>query len=73
MISITYLKKATGLVWPAKNGSGKSTLLNMITDNLQPDTGVIERGETTVMGYFHQAGITFKDDERVIDVVKNVC
>src|SRR6202012_3067723 len=24
------------------------------------------------MGYFHQSGITFKEDERVIDVVKNV-
>jgi ATP-binding cassette subfamily F protein uup len=24
------------------------------------------------MGYFHQAGIIFKDDERVIDIVKNV-
>jgi len=25
-----------------------------------------------VFGYFHQSGITFKEDERVIDVVKNV-
>jgi ATP-binding cassette subfamily F protein uup len=65
-------KKGDRIGLAGKNGSGKSTLLNMITDNLQPDTGVIERGETTVMGYFHQAGITFKDDERVIDVVKNV-
>jgi len=44
----------------------------MITGNLSPDSGTIETGETTVLGYFHQAGITFKEDERVIDIVKNV-
>jgi ATP-binding cassette subfamily F protein uup len=65
-------KKGDRIGLAGKNGSGKSTLLNMITDGLQPDSGTIERGETTVLGYFHQAGITFKDDERVIDVVKNV-
>ena len=65
-------KKGDRIGLAGKNGSGKSTLLNMITDSLLPDLGIIERGETTVLGYFHQAGITFKDDERVIDVVKNV-
>jgi ATP-binding cassette subfamily F protein uup len=65
-------KKGDRIGLAGKNGSGKSTLLNMITGALQPDKGTIETGETTVMGYFHQAGITFKDDERVIDVVKNV-
>ena len=65
-------KKGDRIGLAGKNGSGKSTLLNMITDSLLPDSGIIERGETTVLGYFHQAGITFKDDERVIDVVKNV-
>ena len=65
-------KKGDRIGLAGKNGSGKSTLLNMITNGLQPDSGVIERGETTVMGYFHQSGIVFKDEERVIDVVKNV-
>jgi ATP-binding cassette subfamily F protein uup len=44
----------------------------MITGNLKPDKGEIVPGETTVMGYFHQSGMSFKEDERVIDVVKNV-
>ncbi|NNU34182.1 ABC-F family ATP-binding cassette domain-containing protein [Mucilaginibacter sp. S1162] len=65
-------KKGDRIGLAGKNGSGKSTLLNMITGNLKPDSGHIQIGETTVLGYFHQSGIVFKDEERVIDVVKNV-
>ena len=65
-------KKGDRIGLAGKNGTGKSTLLNLITGGLQPDTGTIEKGETTVMGYFHQSGIVFKEDERVIDIVKNV-
>jgi ATP-binding cassette subfamily F protein uup len=73
MTDFNYVfKKGDRIGLAGKNGSGKSTLLNIITGGLQPDKGIVEKGETTVMGYFHQAGIVFKDDERVIDVVKNV-
>ncbi|MCJ8210422.1 ABC-F family ATP-binding cassette domain-containing protein [Mucilaginibacter sp. RS28] len=65
-------KKGDRIGIAGKNGSGKSTLLNLITQNINPDTGEVIKGETTVIGYYHQQGITFKEDERVIDIVKSV-
>ncbi|RZA01026.1 MAG: ABC transporter ATP-binding protein [Sphingobacteriaceae bacterium] len=65
-------KKGDRIGLAGKNGTGKSTLLNLITGGLTPDSGTIDKGETTVFGYFHQQGIAFKEDERVIDIVKNV-
>lgn len=55
-----------------KNGVGKSTFLNIITQNLQPDEGRISVGETVVYGYYKQSGIQFNDNDRVIDIVKNI-
>ncbi|PIE50705.1 MAG: ABC transporter [Flavobacteriales bacterium] len=55
-----------------KNGAGKSTLLNII-QNLEPaDSGEIETGETIKFGYFSQKGLTYKEDERVIDFIKEI-
>jgi ATP-binding cassette subfamily F protein uup len=65
-------KKGDRIGLAGKNGTGKSTYLNLITGSLQPDKGSIVKGETTVMGYFHQSGITFNGTERVIDVVTDV-
>lgn len=52
------------------NGLGKSTLLNLITGELQPDSGVIEIGETVRIGYYSQENKGLDDKMRVIDYVK---
>ena len=65
-------KKGDRIGLAGKNGSGKSTLLNLITGTIKPDKGEVVKGETTVMGYFHQSGMTFKEDDRVIEVVTDV-
>ncbi len=65
-------KKGDRIGVAGKNGTGKSTLLNMVTGALKPDAGSVNVGETTSFGYYRQGGLEFKDNERVIDVVKNV-
>ncbi|ASW75945.1 ABC transporter [Chryseobacterium piperi] len=55
-----------------KNGAGKSTLLNIIQGLEKADQGEIEKGETISFGYFSQKGLTYKEDERVIDFIKEI-
>ncbi|MCY7349831.1 MAG: ABC-F family ATP-binding cassette domain-containing protein [Cytophagaceae bacterium] len=69
--SYTFRKKdRVGMVGP--NGAGKSTLLNLITGQLTPDAGTVVAGDTTRFGYYRQDEFPFRDDQRVIDVVKEV-
>ncbi|WP_347156417.1 ABC-F family ATP-binding cassette domain-containing protein [Pontibacter chitinilyticus] len=63
-------KDRIGIIGP--NGAGKSTFLNMLTGKLQPDAGSIDAGQTTVFGYYTQDELTFKEDQRVIDIVKEI-
>ncbi|RNI27078.1 ABC transporter ATP-binding protein [Rufibacter immobilis] len=63
-------KDRVGIVGP--NGAGKTTFLNMLTGRLAPDSGEIIAGQTTVFGYYTQSELTFNEDQRVIDVVKEV-
>ncbi len=54
------------------NGVGKSTFIKML-QGLEPvDGGKIIKGETVKIGYYAQDGLSFKEDKRVIDIVKDV-
>lgn len=55
-----------------KNGVGKSTFLNIIQGIEPYDSGEIELGETITFGYFSQKGLQFKEDQRVIDFIKDI-
>ncbi|WP_297333673.1 ABC-F family ATP-binding cassette domain-containing protein [Flavobacterium sp.] len=53
-----------------KNGTGKSTFLNILTQTIQPDNGKVVVGETIKIGYYTQSGITPKEGQKVIDIIK---
>ena len=54
------------------NGIGKSTFLNLMTGELQPDSGIIDRGETVRFGYYRQEGISFREDQTVLEAVQDI-
>ncbi|MEE3448522.1 MAG: ABC-F family ATP-binding cassette domain-containing protein [Bacteroidales bacterium] len=54
------------------NGCGKSTLLNIIMNNIKPDSGSAEFGDTVVTSYYRQSGIQYDENQKVIDVIKNI-
>ena len=59
-----------------KNASGKTTFLNLLTGGWDPSmggelTGTIERGDSLIVGYYHQSGIQFKEDQTVLETVND--
>ncbi|TAM96893.1 MAG: ABC transporter ATP-binding protein [Chitinophagaceae bacterium] len=54
------------------NGAGKSTLLNILQGIEKPDSGKINIGDTVIFGYYHQQGLVFKEDKRLIEWVKDI-
>lgn len=65
-------KKGDRIGIVGKNGMGKSTLLGLINGEIKPDMGKIVKGETIKIGYYKQEGLTFNENQKVIDAVREI-
>ena len=54
------------------NGTGKTTFIKLLLGLEQPDSGKFDIGETVKFGYFSQEGLKFREDQKVIDVVRDI-
>ena len=54
------------------NGTGKTTFLKMLLGETAPDEGRIVIGDTVRFGYFSQEGLQFDQQQKVIDVVRDI-
>jgi ABC transport system ATP-binding/permease protein len=59
-----------GIIGP--NGAGKTTLLDIITGRIAPDDGSLEIGQTVRFGYYDQENRALKEQERVIDYIREI-
>ena len=57
-----------GVVGP--NGIGKTTLMKLFQGAVEPTKGTMGRGETVRIGYFSQMLPDFKEDQRVLDYIR---
>ncbi len=63
-------KKGERIGIVGKNGVGKSTFLQIALQQMEPDTGKINHGDTVVFGHFSQDGLQYKEDKRIVEYVK---
>ena len=54
------------------NGTGKSTFIRLLLGLVPPDSGRFDIGDTVRFGYFSQEGLQFDEQQKVIDVVKDI-
>lgn len=54
------------------NGTGKSTFLKLLLGHEPVDSGRFDIGETVRFGYFSQEGLKFDDQQKVLDVVRDI-
>ena len=54
------------------NGTGKSTFIKMLLGEVPVDEGHIIIGDTVKFGYFSQEGLQFNEQQKVIDIVRDI-
>ncbi|MFA6592322.1 MAG: ABC-F family ATP-binding cassette domain-containing protein [Bacteroidales bacterium] len=58
-----------------KNGVGKTTFINLLTGEHQDSSGrqmgILERGESVKIGYYHQSGMQFDEEQTVLETLND--
>lgn len=54
------------------NGCGKSTLLKIIMGEVEPDEGIVDKGETVKIGYFSQENEVLDENQRIIKYIEEI-
>ena len=54
------------------NGTGKSTFIKTLLGVEPLDEGTYDIGQTVKFGYYSQEGLTFREDQKVIDAVRDI-
>lgn len=54
------------------NGCGKTTLLKIMVGKLQPESGMVQRGETVKIGIFAQENDGMDENMKVLDYIREV-
>ncbi len=52
------------------NGAGKTTLMKLFAEDLQPDSGSIEKGSTVKIAHFHQQLPIMDENKRIIEYIR---
>lgn len=54
------------------NGTGKSTFIKLLLGLESVDSGRFDIGDTVKFGYFSQEGLKFNEEQKVINVIKDI-
>ena len=54
------------------NGTGKTTFIKLLLGREPIDSGKFDIGDTVQFGYFSQEGLHFNEEQKVIDVVRDI-
>ena len=54
------------------NGAGKTTFIKILTGETPLESGKLSVGKTVRFGYYSQEGISFKENQKVIDAVREI-
>ena len=53
------------------NGAGKTTLLNMFSDQIEPDSGILDQGSTVKIAHFQQHTPIMDEKKRIIEYIRD--